>query len=857
MRRILISFVATFAVALPVFVLAARGGSPPAALRGGRPPCRPRRRPTRPRTSASASLQATVRAAPKRADGWTLLAGAYLQKVRETGDAGFYARAQGAVDARSHAAPRRPRRADPAQRARALAPRLRGRAARRAARPHPGARGGPAVRRRGRRPRRARALPAGPSGRCRTWSIASPTSPPTRACPTSASCTAISTAPLAAMRAAVSAGGAVPEQDAYVRALLGGLELQKGRIGAAVRQYREALQAVPGYPAAEAGLAQADVARGRLAPGHRPAAARRRPAAAAELRHRAGRGAGGRGPARGGGADLRARARRDDAPAARRRQRRRRARPLRGRPRQPAPGRGSRPPSLGGGAERSLGRRPGVGPAPRRALARRARVGAARAGPRLARPGLPHARGAHRAQRRRAAPGGAPGWRGRAPVAPRSARACGRRCDEARAAARRCAGAPRPLAAPAGAHPLGNFSVNHLTVVRASSDRVDLRYVLDQAEIPTFRERGLSPAQVLARKRAEVARGVTPDRRRPARGADAAPGRAHHLPAGRRAACTPRASRCCSSARVAPRGAVVVRDATFGGRVGWRAVLAEPGRGTAVRSDVTSADPTRRLRVYPTALLASPANRTVAHLRVSPGSGTVTAPRGDGGAGTTTTDRGAGDRFGSVFERAAAGQGVLLLLLLAAFGWGAVHALSPGHGKAMVAAYLVGTRGTARHAVALGLTVTVTHTIGVFALGAVALALSAYVLPEDLYPWLNLVSGLLVLGVGASVVRSRVRRARAPDHRARPRPRPRSRPRPWPRPWPRPRRTTTTTVTTAAMATTTTPTCARARCWRWGPPPGSSRARRRSSCSSARWPSTRSALAWSSSSPSPPAWRRP
>ena len=218
------------------------------------------------------------------------------------------------------------------------------------------------------------------------------------------------------------------------------------------------------------------------------------------------------------------------------------------------------------------------------------------------------------------------------------------------------------------------------------------------------------------------------------------------------------------SARVAPRGAVEVRDATFAGRVGWRAVLAEPGRGTAVRSDVTSADPTRRLRVYPTALLASPANRTVAHLRVSAGSGTVTAPRGDGGAGTTTTDRGAGDRFGSVFERAAAGQGVLALLLLAAFGWGAVHALSPGHGKAMVAAYLVGARGTARHAVALGLIVTITHTIGVFALGAVALALSAYVLPEDLYPWLNLVSGLLVLGVGASVVRARVRRARTPDH---------------------------------------------------------------------------------------------
>ena len=103
---------------------------------------------------------------------------------------------------------------------------------------------------------------------------------------------------------------------------------------------------------------------------------------------------------------------------------------------------------------------------------------------------------------------------------------------------------------------------------------------------------------------------------------------------------------------------------------------------------------------------------------------------------------------------------MLILLLLTAFAWGALHALSPGHGKAMVAAYLVGTRGTARHAVALGVTVTITHTIGVFALGLVALGLSEYVLPEDLFPWLNLVSGLLVLTVGAGVLRSHLRRRR-------------------------------------------------------------------------------------------------
>jgi nickel/cobalt transporter (NicO) family protein len=316
------------------------------------------------------------------------------------------------------------------------------------------------------------------------------------------------------------------------------------------------------------------------------------------------------------------------------------------------------------------------------------------------------------------------------------------------------------LAAPAGAHPLGNFSINHLDVVRVSTDRVDVRYVLDQAEIPTFQERGLSPGAVLARKRAEVARGVTLSVGGRPVPLVMRPGGRISFPMGAGGLHTTRVE-LLLGARVATRGDVVVRDATFAGRVGWKAVLAAPGRGTAVRSDVTSADPTQRLRVYPTALLSSPADRTVAHLRVSAGAGTVTAPRGDGGGEATTRDRGAGDRFGSVFERAAAGQGVLVLLLLAAFGWGAVHALSPGHGKAMVAAYLVGTRGTARHAAALGLTVTVTHTIGVFALGVVALALSAYVLPEQLYPWLNLLSGLLVVGVGASVVRSRVRHARA------------------------------------------------------------------------------------------------
>jgi len=82
----------------------------------------------------------------------------------------------------------------------------------------------------------------------------------------------------------------------------------------------------------------------------------------------------------------------------------------------------------------------------------------------------------------------------------------------------------------------------------------------------------------------------------------------------------------------------------------------------------------------------------------------------------------------------------------------------------MVAAYLIGTRGTARHAVALGGIVTVTHTIGVFMLGFVTLLLSQYILPEDLYPWLNLTAGLLVVTVGLGVLRSRMRSVRTHSH---------------------------------------------------------------------------------------------
>jgi ABC-type nickel/cobalt efflux system permease component RcnA len=149
---------------------------------------------------------------------------------------------------------------------------------------------------------------------------------------------------------------------------------------------------------------------------------------------------------------------------------------------------------------------------------------------------------------------------------------------------------------------------------------------------------------------------------------------------------------------------------------------------------------------------------------VTPGSGNVTAPPGLSGDATTT------DRSLDGFANALAGgntHGLLIVFLLAAaFGWGALHALSPGHGKTLVAGYLVGARGTPRHAAILGLTVTATHTVAVFALGLVTLAASQYILPEQLYPWLGVASGLLVVGIGLTVMRSRFRRWRVVRTRA-------------------------------------------------------------------------------------------
>lgn len=103
--------------------------------------------------------------------------------------------------------------------------------------------------------------------------------------------------------------------------------------------------------------------------------------------------------------------------------------------------------------------------------------------------------------------------------------------------------------------------------------------------------------------------------------------------------------------------------------------------------------------------------------------------------------------------------GGLLLAIGGAFVWGAMHAMSPGHGKTIVGAYLAGSQATPQQALFLGLTTTITHTTGVFALGLGTLFASHFVMPEQLYPWLSFFSGLIVVVIGLNLFISRLRDA--------------------------------------------------------------------------------------------------
>ena len=346
--------------------------------------------------------------------------------------------------------------------------------------------------------------------------------------------------------------------------------------------------------------------------------------------------------------------------------------------------------------------------------------------------------------------------------------------------------APRP----GFGHPLGNFSISHYTAIRIEERAVVLRYLLDLAEIPTFQEiqdtqivpqaGHPSLAAYLAHKVEVLQDGLILElngRRLPLRAETSEvllPPGAGGLPT-LKLGILYRA--IAAGGTLANANELRYRDLNFTGRTGWKEIVATGDQGiTLLSSSVAEQDRSRQLTDYPTDLLNSPPQELEAHVvfapQVRPSAVTAIEPRQAEVPGSVPPSHTATSEvrmrfapvrlevnrqmtprssFTELMATKQLGFGVILLAIAAAAGLGALHALEPGHGKTVVAAYLVGSRGTAWHALILGLIVTGSHTAGVYLLGAVTLFASRYVVPEQLYPWLGVISGLTIAALGLSL----------------------------------------------------------------------------------------------------------
>jgi nickel/cobalt exporter len=315
-------------------------------------------------------------------------------------------------------------------------------------------------------------------------------------------------------------------------------------------------------------------------------------------------------------------------------------------------------------------------------------------------------------------------------------------------------------ASAAAAHPLGNFTVNHLSRITSARDTVSVRYVLDMAEIPTFAlERSLDPHGTpsrasLAEWADSHAKAIAPQLQLVVDGSTAALKPVESTVRTRPGAGGLPTLYLTATYRAAVgRGAhrLTYRDETEQGRLGWKDVVA--GAQT---------EPTGELTSYPGALLGSPRARTALAASVDAG-GRITADDKAvvpdafaGGASAIPIAR--SNALSDVLAKGAGDPLMVLGALLLAIALGALHALEPGHGKTLLAVSLVGARATPRQAVILAIALTAAHTAGVLALGFVVLAATRWIVPEQIYPWITLASGLFVTILGARAVAREVRK---------------------------------------------------------------------------------------------------
>lgn len=312
----------------------------------------------------------------------------------------------------------------------------------------------------------------------------------------------------------------------------------------------------------------------------------------------------------------------------------------------------------------------------------------------------------------------------------------------------------------AQAHPLGNFTINHLARLQPETGRLHVHYVLDIAEIPTFqimhavadwnpttmREWQTGEASLVANGLSIRANGValllhlqgtTARMRRGAGGLPILYWTGDY------------------TALLPARATISVRDSVYGDRrIGWKDILL-PGL----------VDPTDELRSYPSALIGSPRQNDAATFDLLGGDGVAHVHvSGDGSSSWGSSSIVRTSMLSDLFARSGQTPALILLTILAAFGLGALHGLEPGHGKALLAFTLVGARATFKQAVILAGALTFAHTIAVLLLGLALFFLAGFA-TESLFTWITLISGIVVAAIGARGLSNAVMRdARRREH---------------------------------------------------------------------------------------------
>lgn len=327
-------------------------------------------------------------------------------------------------------------------------------------------------------------------------------------------------------------------------------------------------------------------------------------------------------------------------------------------------------------------------------------------------------------------------------------------------------------------HPMGNFSINHYSALHVAEEGIQVRYILDFAEIPAFQERqhmdqnkdGLMSLeeqdQYLSEKVDSLADNLLLKIAGERQGLQVL---SHTLsfPVGAGGLPTMRldihyeAKPDPALMHAGESTTLSYADQNYPQRAGWKEMTAKAGQGLSLLESVLPSTGSE-LTTYPDIENISPPQVLETHFSFQRGGGSETSAQA-AGSGSPDISRGeASSRLpqrGDAFTRLISGTvpmgGTWLWALMTAFVLGAMHALSPGHGKTLVAAYLVGPQGTFWHALILGLTVTFSHTIGVFLLGFVTLSFSGTLLPEQIYPWLSRFSGLTILIIGITVFKQR------------------------------------------------------------------------------------------------------